>query len=77
MTCNFIWANLPKQIKDNISVDLSYKWNRIPTELNTILRGLEISKPVCYAQYFEPNEKIYWFNLVDNQVEKLCNLIDC
>ncbi len=76
MACKYNWWNLPTKIKEETDLEITFVWNRIPTELTSALRTLEASKPTCYAQFFQPNEKVYWGNLI-KQMEKICNLIDC
>lgn len=72
----FTYLNLPKQIEDRLGITLQYRWNRIPTELNEILRAIEVSNPSCYATYFKPNQKLNWGNYFFN-LNKLEQLINC
>lgn len=76
MNNTFIWWNLPAQIKEKLNITLLYNWFKIPTEINVVLRGLEQTKPNCYAQYFEPAYKVNWFTLLAD-LENVCNIIDC
>ncbi len=76
MSCTLNWWNLPIQIKEKLSVNLQYNWQRLPIELNTLLRQYEQSAPDCYSQYFEAGKKLVWFTL-PSDIEKLCNLINC
>ena len=64
----FIWWNLPLQIKEKLNITLLYNWFRIPTEMNLVLRQLELDKPTCYADEFEPL-------LLD--LQKIYNIVNC
>ena len=72
----FIWWNLPLQIEEKLNITLLYNWFKIPTEMNLVLRQLELDKPTCYADEFEPLYKVNWFTLLAD-LEKVCDVIDC
>jgi len=76
MSCTLNWWNLPIQIKEKLSANLQYNWQRLPIELNVILREYEQNNNECYLEFFEPNYKFIWFTL-PYDIPKLCNLIDC
>jgi hypothetical protein len=76
MSCTLNWWNLPIQIKEKLSVNLQYNWQRLPIELNVILREYEQNNNECYLEFFEPNYKFIWFTL-PYDIPKLCSLIDC
>ncbi len=59
---NFIWYNLPKQIKDKFSLDA--KWRTIIADTNTVLRVLESTDNATYSLYYKPGYKTNWRNLL-------------
>lgn len=72
----FIWWNLPLQIKEKLNITLLYNWFKIPTEMNLVLRQLELDKPTCYADEFEPLYKVNWFTLLTD-LQKIYNIVNC
>ena len=76
MNCKFLWWNLPAQIKEKLGITLLYNWFRISSELNVLLRELEETKPLCYAEYFGEDHIVYWFNTISDS-ERICNILDC
>lgn len=65
---NFIWYNLPPQIKEKLDVDT--KWFSIVKDVNILLRELEISNTYMYGQFYKPNYKVNWFSLMTD-LEKI------
>jgi len=51
MSCTLNWWNLPIQIKEKLSVNLQYNWQRLPIELNVILREYEQNNNECYLEF--------------------------
>ena len=72
----FIWWNLPLQIKEKLNITLLYNWFKIPTEMNLVLRQLELDKPTCYADEFEASYKVNWFTLLSD-LQKIYNIVNC
>ena len=44
--------------------------------MNLVLRQLELDKPTCYADEFEPLYKVNWFTLLLD-LQKIYNIVNC
>jgi hypothetical protein len=71
MICNFVWFNLPKQVKEKI-VNVPKGWYKLVQELNIHLDYLKTTYPEHYSTIFTPKYKITWWGLVFRDLPKLC-----
>lgn len=76
MSCNFNWRYLPENIKEKLLINITSNWFKLPTEINKFLREEEVNNPSCYLQFFQPNEKVNWRNLL-TKLGNVCDLLDC
>ena len=75
MNCNFVWFNLPKQVKEKV-INVPKGWFMLVQELNIHLDYLKATYPEHYATIFIPKYKITWWGLVFRDLPKLCQFYD-